>query len=71
LASGSKEKWNTLFPFSVEIVEELLSEKWRKLGVKSELFILVRPDNYIAGMYDALHDSEIRKHLSRYFIFNN
>jgi hypothetical protein len=71
LASGSKEKLNTLFPFSVEIVEELLSEKWRKLGVKSELFILVRPDNYIAGMYDALHDSEIRKHLSRYFIFNN
>jgi hypothetical protein len=44
------------FTFDVKIVEDDSIDKWKKLGVKKELFILVRPDNYISCIADKAED---------------
>ena len=64
------EKWEQLksvFPFPVKLVENELSDKWKKLGVKQELFILVRPDNYIAFIFDEPNVQKIKDYLEKYF----
>ena len=40
------------FPIPVKVVIETVSEPWRELGVKRDLFILVRPDHYLAIVAD-------------------
>jgi len=45
---------NKLYNFPVFIVEDIESTKWQKLGLKRELFVLVRPDNYISYICDHL-----------------
>jgi 2-polyprenyl-6-methoxyphenol hydroxylase-like FAD-dependent oxidoreductase len=71
LNSDQLKKIELIFPFTVEVVEDPLSDKWRKLGVKSELHILVRPDNYIGGIFDAIDDLGIRRNLEKHFIYKN
>ena len=57
-----------MFTFPVEFVEEPLDNVWATLGVKNELYILVRPDNYIAFISDNLDTQEIREYLKEFFI---
>ncbi|HUR31881.1 MAG TPA: FAD-dependent monooxygenase, partial [Saprospiraceae bacterium] len=62
--------WNKIkssFPFPVELVEDKI-ENWSKNGVKKDLYILVRPDNYILYLSDSLDALLIKEHLSRYFL---
>ncbi len=61
------EKIERIFPFPIKIVEYNLSESWRKLGVTNTLFILVRPDNYIAYLFDSFQESEVENYLKKYF----
>lgn len=59
LKKTSKEELSSLkelFPFEVRIIEEQLSDAWKALGVNGELFILVRPDQYLLGVVDQLAD---------------
>lgn len=63
-------KIKTTFQFEVEIVEEKITDKWTKLGVKNELFILVRPDNYMAYIFDQFDEIKINRYLIKYFILN-
>ena len=57
-----------MFPSPVEFVEESLDNAWATLGAKNELYILVRPDNYIANISDNFDAQEIREYLGEFFI---
>jgi 2-polyprenyl-6-methoxyphenol hydroxylase-like FAD-dependent oxidoreductase len=61
------EKVKRTFPFPVKIVENDLSDSWKNLGVEKDLFILVRPDNYIAYMTDSFDEAEMKEYLKKYF----
>jgi 2-polyprenyl-6-methoxyphenol hydroxylase-like FAD-dependent oxidoreductase len=61
------ERIERTFPFSIKIVEYNLSESWKKLGVTNTLFVLVRPDNYIAYLFDSFQELEIENYLKKYF----
>lgn len=56
------------FPFPVKIIKQDLTETWKKLGVNKQLFVLVRPDNYIAFIADDFNEMEIKNYLKTYFI---
>ncbi len=47
-----KKKITGAYTFPVHWIEQQLDDKWRKLGVKKPLLILVRPDNYIQSISD-------------------
>ncbi len=68
LAPETAANIQATFPFPVNIVEQKLSPAWQKLGVRSELFILVRPDTYIAYMADTFNESTWKTYLERYFL---
>jgi len=68
LRHDDKERVNNIFPFPLELVENELNSNWQKLGVEKELYILVRPDNYIALISDSLDKEQIEKYLEKYFI---
>lgn len=57
-----------IFPFSIHIVEQSLTEAWQRLGVRSELFILIRPDTYIAYLSDRFDGEAWKAYLERYFL---
>jgi len=57
-----------IFPFPVHIVQQLLTEAWQKLGVRSELFILIRPDTHIAYMADEFNAERWKAYLDKYFV---
>ena len=57
----------TQFPFPVTVVEDQAIKKWRKLGVSKELFVLVRPDNYLAFVFDRIDSVSIDKYLEQHF----
>ena len=65
------EKIKYIFPFPVKIVESALSESWKKLGVENQLFILVRPDNYIASMFDSFDETVVGNYLKDCFLYKN
>lgn len=67
LSPELKEKIGTVFPFPIKMVENQLTSEWQKLGVKSELFILVRPDNYIAFIFDSFDAEESTNYLKKHF----
>ena len=67
MACQMEEKIKATFPFPVKVVESGLSEHWRKLGVKDELFVLVRPDNYIAYICDSFDETQVKVFLEKYF----
>ncbi len=56
------------FPFPIKIIKHGLTETWKKTGVNSQLFILVRPDNYMAYIADDYNEMEIKNYLKPYFI---
>ncbi|XOV92904.1 MAG: FAD-dependent monooxygenase [Bacteroidota bacterium] len=55
------------FPFPVNVIKQQLSDRWKSKGVKKELFILVRPDNYITATFDILDQNDIVAYLKKYF----
>ena len=67
MADEIKEKVKSAFPFPIKIIEYPITENWKKLGVANELFVLVRPDNYIAYLFDSFSAPEIENYLNRYF----
>ncbi|HEX9649794.1 MAG TPA: FAD-dependent monooxygenase [Cyclobacteriaceae bacterium] len=50
-----KQNLQDSFPFHIKIIEQKINEMWNKLGVVSELYIVVRPDNYILFIADSIH----------------
>jgi len=48
----TQKKIQGIFSFPIQIVDELINDDWKKLGVRSELFILIRPDTHIAYIAD-------------------
>lgn len=68
LTDESLKKMNSLFPFPVKPMESKITDGWKKLGVNDELFILVRPDNYMSIIFDTLEDERIKKFLNNYFV---
>jgi hypothetical protein len=59
-----------LFPFPTKLVENTI-EQWRSFGVRSELFILVRPDNYISLISDTINKGLFDQHFKRHFTENH
>jgi 2-polyprenyl-6-methoxyphenol hydroxylase-like FAD-dependent oxidoreductase len=68
LNEETSKKIKNTFSFPIQIVHYPLTESWKKLGVEKPLFVLVRPDNYIAYLFDSFNETEIENYLSRYFI---
>lgn len=56
------------FPFPLHIVEQSINNVWQKLGVNSELFILIRPDTYIAYIADDFNMEHWKTYFERYFV---
>ena len=59
LSKDKKEQLAQLFPFEINLVEEELSSKWKKYGVQSDLFILVRPDHHVLFVGDTITEKEM------------
>jgi len=68
LSIEKRQRITSMFTFPVEFVEEPLDNAWTTLGVKKELYVLVRPDNYIAYISDDFDAQEIREYLKENFI---
>ncbi|MFB6258647.1 MAG: FAD-dependent monooxygenase [Flavobacteriales bacterium] len=68
ISNETKGKLRSLFPFEIEFVENELSADWKSLGVKQELFMLVRPDNHIAFIFDTIDGAQVKNYLNRYFL---
>ena len=62
----SLRAYSWIFLFPVKIVESVLSDAWKKLGVQDQLYVLVRPDNYIAFISDSFDEAEVKKYLQVY-----
>ena len=67
----SQSKIKQAFPFTIEVVEDQSLMKWKKLGVRKKLFVLVRPDNYISLIFDSFDAVYLKTYLRKYFIFKN
>lgn len=67
LSEDAKRTIPEVFPFPVKIVERSLTNCWQKLGITKQLFILVRPDNYIAFISDNFDEHELHPYLAKYF----
>jgi len=44
------------------------NDAWQKLSVRSELFILIRPDTHIAYMADEFNMERWKAYLGKYFV---
>jgi 2-polyprenyl-6-methoxyphenol hydroxylase-like FAD-dependent oxidoreductase len=62
------EKIKRVLSIDLVLVDVTLSDHWRALGVKKELFVLVRPDNYLALIFDECDDPRIVAYAKRYFV---
>jgi hypothetical protein len=71
LSAEVEQSIRNVVSFPLEIVEKPKSEGWGNLGVQSELFVLVRPDNYIAHIADRFDEQELRAYLEPCFTGNN
>jgi 2-polyprenyl-6-methoxyphenol hydroxylase-like FAD-dependent oxidoreductase len=60
----------SIVPFPISFWEDLPNEHWKKLGVTAELFILLRPDNYIAYIFDTFEEEKFKSYLSNFFVLN-
>ncbi len=67
LSETNKMEMQNIFSFDIKIVENKMTDGWNKFGVTKNLFILVRPDQYILYISDSLDKETIDKHLAKYF----
>lgn len=67
LSSKIKEEIAALVYFPIVFSEDKLDNHWKKLGVRSELFILLRPDNYIGYLFDSYERKKWKSFLSEFF----
>jgi len=58
----------SITPFPVYFWEDVPTAHWKKLGFTTELFILLRPDNYIAYVADSFNEEKYKSYLSTFFI---
>ena len=58
-----------LFPIDLEIIEGSL-KTWQQWGVEKELYVLIRPDNYIAIISDEINEELLTDFRKKYFILN-
>lgn len=56
-------KYEIKFPYPVKILQFNNFQKWTKLGVVDDLFIMVRPDQHILWISDSLNHNDIFKPL--------
>ncbi len=68
IIGNEKEKTanTSLFPFPLKIIHSEISD-WNLQGVSSDLYILLRPDNYIAFIMDEWNEEKIKIYLGRVF----
>lgn len=57
LSQTKRKSVTDSFSFPIEFLEERISPEWRKFGVQSDLFVLVRPDHHILWVGDSLPES--------------
>ena len=65
LSESRKSEIENGFHFPVKFHEDSL-DKWKTQGVSSELFIVIRPDIYIAMISDTLNEKEIANYVKRF-----
>ena len=61
-----RRNFERMFPFPTSIVEEKLTQRWQKLGIRKELFVLVRPDNYVGYVSDTLDPQHFSAYVSKF-----
>lgn len=66
--TATEKRIQETFPFPIQIVEQLITESWQKLGVSTELFMLIRPDMYIAYLTDEFNIEKWKAYLKSYFV---
>ena len=67
LTDDQVNQYSGYFPFPIEVVENKIAEEWTKLGVRKEIFMLIRPDNYTALIFDDFVPDQLKKYLSKHF----
>ena len=67
LEEGIRQTAEKTFPFPVKILRYPITPAWIGLGVEKPLFVLVRPDNYIACMSDSFSVAEMENYLAPFF----
>jgi 2-polyprenyl-6-methoxyphenol hydroxylase-like FAD-dependent oxidoreductase len=60
-------KIKSKFNFEIKIIEQKIDNTWQELGVKNELFIIVRPDQHIISIGDQLEYPQLNQFLNEYF----
>jgi len=65
LTSSEQNDIKNYFSFPVTIVQTIFSDNWSTSGVTKELFILVRPDNYIAFISDSLTKETAKQYMKK------
>lgn len=63
LDSGTQKRINQSVTFPIETIEDQNIEKWKALGVEKELFVLVRPDNYIGYISDKFDEKAFGQYM--------
>jgi 2-polyprenyl-6-methoxyphenol hydroxylase-like FAD-dependent oxidoreductase len=58
---------SALFSFQTKLVPCPITAEWKTLGVTKELYILVRPDNYIAMISDVMDKRTAVEYLKQHF----
>ena len=67
ISNIEKIEINNLFPFEIIIIENKISTSWQNYGVSSDLYILVRREQYILYISDNLNKAKINQHVEKYF----
>ena len=67
LTNTKRSEIKNNFPFDVKIVESAFNNSWKRLGVTSDLYVLVRPDHHILYLADRLDKNLIKQNLEKYF----
>jgi len=67
ITENEKTELKNSFPFDIKFVDNKITESWKKFGVSSELYILIRPDQHILLITDKLDKAEISSHLKQHF----
>ncbi|UKN02752.1 FAD-dependent monooxygenase [Paracrocinitomix mangrovi] len=65
MTDEQKDILKASFHLPIEVIEDQNTEKWKALGVVNEMFILVRPDNYIAFISNEVEEKQMSEYLEK------